>query len=150
MKTNYFSQKMAFRFLQLLFVPMVLISCGSYKNSSYYDRDGIYGNDDRQVSSNNSQNSNQYKDYFSSRIDQNDTLTSFTDVDKYDNANNNQNSNAQSYSTGNAGWGSNAGNVTVNVYDNSFGWNTGWYYGGYSPYWGWNSWALCGEITWKR
>src|SRR5688572_23276836 len=62
-------------------------SCGSYQNSSYYDRDGIYNSSDKQnTDSQNSNNqssnqNNQYKDYFGSL--QNDKVEIFTDVDNY-------------------------------------------------------------------
>jgi len=122
-------------------------SCGSYQNSSYYDRDGIYSSSDgeNRQTQNSSQN-NQYKDYFGSL--QNDKVEIFTDVDSY----NTETVNPQEVqSSGYSGWGNDSDHVTVNVYGNNWGYNywnywygpnlawTSWYGG---PYWsvGWNSW----------
>ncbi|MBF02857.1 MAG: hypothetical protein CMP76_06135 [Flavobacterium sp.] len=123
---------------------MMLVSCGSYQNTSYYDNDGIYGSNQRYEVSNdnkysqqNLESSNKYSQQFKSMQDD---YTYFTDVEDYSSENNdsvvtvykNYDTNSQY-----AGWGNNSSSVTVNYYDNSWGWNN-WY----SPYWGigWNNW----------
>ncbi len=137
MKTKYFSNSAkSIKSLIGLFA-FVVVSCGSYQNSSYYDRDGIYGEsasaDSSRAKSESSQ-TNQYKDYFGSL--QNDNVEIFTDVDSY---NTSDQPSGEGYSNGYSGWGSESDHVTVNVYGNNWGynyWNTYWY----GPYWGWNSW----------
>lgn len=141
MKTNYFSKKSLSVFSIIGLVGLLVTSCGSYQNSSYYDRDGIYtsanrNSDNRAASSASNQT---YKDYFDSRIEiENDSTEVFTDVDSY--ASNYQNE--ADYNNGYSGWGGNSENVTVNVYDNNWGWNNwgyaGWYGGGWGM--GWNNW----------
>ena len=67
MKTKYFSVKGAIvkSFVGLL--GLTAISCGSYKNVSYYENDGIYGSDQRepvsQTQSNNDDSNKKYKEY---------------------------------------------------------------------------------------
>lgn len=134
------------------FASLLVVSCGSYQNSSYYDNDGIYGDYERsntpvqnKYSEENLQNGEAYAQKF--RMMRED-MEYFTDVDTYSSETqndtvvtvyNNQYNDDSRY----AGWGSNSnGNVTVNYYNS--GWNN-WYspYWGYynSPYWGgWNSW----------
>ncbi len=148
MKTYYlFTQKSAiFSLFGLLAV--ITISCGSYQNSSYYDNDGVYGSERTSVQSetnNSNQNSEESNRYAQQFRNMQEDYTYFTDVDNY-------NSQAQDSivtvyrSEGNnnyAGWGNNSSNVTINYYNNDWGW--GWN-NWYSPYWGmgwnwgWNSW----------
>lgn len=119
-----------------------LYSCGSYQNSSYYDNDGVYGNSTEakktQPENSNSENSQKYKEYFSS-LNQNDEV--FTDVENYSTTRDTvATRETQEYSSGNySSWGSNAQSVTINVYDNSWGWNY-WNNYWYGNYWGWNNW----------
>ena len=66
MKTNtHFHKKTSIVFI-LGCLTTLLYSCGSYQNSSYYDNDGIYSeqNNRNSQSSQNNSNSNQYKEYF--------------------------------------------------------------------------------------
>lgn len=140
----------------------LVISCGSYQNTSYYDNDGVYGSYERpttevnnQYSEQNIESSNRYAQQFRNMQDD---YAYFTDVDEYTSQENdtvvtvykNNYSNNQQY----AGWGNNGGDVTVNYYNSGWwGWNNwyspywGWggyyspyYYGGYYGNWGWNSW----------
>ena len=87
MKTYYFSLKKNSIYSLLGFMAIVASSCGSYQNSSYYDKDGVYGDIDKPQNNNqNSQTSpqnNQYKDYFSSLQNNDDTIETFTDVESY-------------------------------------------------------------------
>lgn len=124
------------------FSAFLAISCGSYQNSTS-DRDGIYGDSrtDRQTESSNS--SAYYRDYFGNLHDE--TLV-YTDAANYTS----QDSTAttgESRIDGNAGWGSQPDNITVNIYGNNWGYWNDWYapswgWGWSRPYWGigWNSW----------
>ena len=140
MKTNYISTKSLSVFSLIGLVGLLVTSCGSYQNTSYYDRDGIYNssrNNDNRVAT--SASSQEYRNYFESRIEPiNDSTEVFTDVDSY--SSNYQNE--ADYNTGYASWGGNSDNITVNVYDNNWGWNNWGYAGWYGPGWGmgWNNW----------
>ena len=134
MKTNYFSTKSLSVFSLIGLVGLLVTSCGSYQNSSYYDRDGIYNsnrNNNNQVA--NSASSQEYRNYFESRIEPiNDSTEVFTDVENY--SSNYQNE--ADYNNGYTSWGGNPESITVNVYDNNWGW--GW------NNWGWNNWGYAG------
>ena len=75
MKTNIFYSKKATLYSFIGFLSVLVMSCGSYQNSSYYDSDGIYGNTAKETQT---VSSTQYKNYFSSLQDEikvvNDTL----------------------------------------------------------------------------
>lgn len=141
------------RILPILF-GFLLVSCGSYHNSSYYDSDGIYSKSEEYASQKASQENNrevtgsyftQFQDYY---IPNEETVGIFTDVDSYYGE-------GEAYSTGYSGWGNSVSDVSVNIYGGGLGWG-GWYgnwgwgssywdYGWgwnswYTPYWGWNSW----------
>ena len=152
MKTNSFFTKKISIYSLLGFFALIVTSCGSYQNSSYYDNDGVYGSNEKPKQKEESKSNNgYYKEYFSNLNKDNEQV--FTDVNKYSsyndtikkngNINNNVNQNQSDY----AGWGSNPDNVTVNVYGNNMGWNNFGYYGSnwgygsgyYGNYWGWNS-----------
>jgi hypothetical protein len=150
MKTNYLFGKRLSIYTLFGFLTITLFSCGSYQNSSYYDGDGIYGNSQnrkRETPSNS-----KYQEYFSNLNKDSQNIETFTDVDNYNsNSSTTTATSVESYNTNNASWGSNPQTVTVNVYDNNWGygyWNNYWYgnYWGYnnfySPYWsvGWSSW----------
>ena len=87
MKTYYFSLKKISIYSLLGFIAIAASSCGSYQNSSYYDRDGIYGGADKPQNDNQnpqvSQQNNQYKDYFGSLQNNNEGVETFTDVENY-------------------------------------------------------------------
>jgi hypothetical protein len=63
-------------------LSILLTSCGSYQNSSYYDSDGIYGSTQKRQEETQSLK-NQYKDYFGSLQNNNQSVEIFTDVDNY-------------------------------------------------------------------
>ena len=133
MKTYYFNRKRLSIYALFGFLAIVSSSCGSYQNSSYYDKDGVYG--DSQTNNNNSQ-SNKYQEYFS---DLNKDAEAFTGIDSYTSVTNDSIKKTENYNSNNAGWGNNPQSVTVNVYDNNWGygyWNNWWY----GNYWGWNNW----------
>lgn len=144
MKTNYyFPKKMSFYSLFGL-LALLTTSCGSYQNSSYYDNDGIYGDNEKSKSREvANSNSGYYKEYFSSLSKENEQV--FTDVEKYSSQNDSIKrnvANEQQPTNNYPSWGSNPDNVTVNIY------NSGWYtpsWGYYSNnwygnYWGYNGW----------
>lgn len=160
MKTYYSLTKNAILKSVVGLLGITAVSCGSYQNVSYYDNDGIYGSDKREVVVNETQktsensSSNKYKEYFGSNADRYsvDNQETFTDIESYSSATDSTSRVTQNY----AGWGSNDRDITINVYDNSWGWNNwGWrnywgyrpYYCGYSywnnwynPYWGYAGW----------
>lgn len=142
MKTiSFFTKKISIYSL-LGFFALIVTSCGSYQNSSYYDNDGVYGSNDKPKQKEESKsNSGYYKEYFSNLNKDNEQV--FTDVDKYssNDTNVNQNESTNQNQSNYAGWGSNPDNVTVNIYGNNWGWNNSyWGYGGYyGNYWGWNN-----------
>ena len=148
MKTNYFSSAKSISIYSIIgLISVILASCGSYKNSSYYDKDGIYGSDengkDYKVEN---RNSDKYKEYFSSLREDNQQGEVFTDVDNYSTTKDtiNSNKNTESYSSGYAGWGNNQQPINVTIYDNNWGWNNYGYGSSWNYGWnwnlGWNSW----------
>ena len=147
MKTNYFSSVKSISIYSIIgLISVLMASCGSFKNSSYYDKDGIYGYDES-INNNKVENnhSDKYKEYFSSLRQDNQQGEVFMDVDNYStnkdsiNINNNEN-----YSSSYSGWGNNQQPINVTIYDNNWGWNNF----GYGSFWnygwnwnlGWNSW----------
>ncbi|MFA7444907.1 MAG: hypothetical protein WCY89_03110 [Flavobacteriaceae bacterium] len=143
MKTlNFIKSKITLSVLYVA-VGFLVVSCGSYSNSSYYDNDGIYSGSntaqrvelpevtENQVAESRYFSQFQDDDYFQ---ETDEPIGIFTDVDAY--------YGDESYSGGYAGWGNETSNINVNVYGGSYwGWN-GWYgsYWGWRPYWGWSSW----------
>jgi len=84
-------------------VGLLVVSCGSYQQASYYDNDGIYSNGKRQVSVEQQaqrqnrripdtqvkKETNAYSDYFGQKADEFDEILDeeiFTDVDSYSTA----------------------------------------------------------------
>lgn len=82
MKTYYFSGKRLSIYSLFGLIAVVVSSCGSYQNSSYYDNDGVYGNSQnkREVSNKDNSQSDKYQEYFS---DLNKDSQAFTNVDSY-------------------------------------------------------------------
>ena len=172
---NYFLQyKSSAGSLLALVVTATVASCGTYQQASYYDNDGIYSDEvaatrteqypqrrpgvtPRQAP----EESNAYSDYFGQKADEyGEILDSeiFTDVDSYSGTAQDslaQDGDADYYYdpnntyNGYAGWGDNATELTINVYDSNWGWNNwgwsafGWGYPYYSRpgFWGWNNWG---------
>ena len=146
----------------LITLALFVASCGSYQQSSYYDNDGIYSDSaprtverrpQQNINTQRNSESDTYSDYFGEKANQYDEILDseiFTDVDSY--ATNENSGNVQQgqltdyYSNENdyqgyGGWGDNATNVSINIYDN--GWNN-WGYGGFGfgwNNWGWNNWG---------
>ncbi|HWS59312.1 MAG TPA: hypothetical protein VN182_00135, partial [Flavobacterium sp.] len=71
MKTNIYFSKNATLYSLIGFLSVLVTSCGSYQNSSYYDSDGIYGNTPKVTQTSSSE---QYKNYFSSLQENNEVL----------------------------------------------------------------------------
>lgn len=140
MKTNYLHKIKSPVFLLSGIFLVILTSCGSYQKTT----------ESRDEKSDNGSNSQAlyYKNYFSSLKEENEEV--ITDIENYSSATNDSTEVAM---RSNAAWGSSNENVTINVYDNSWGWNPwygmGWYYPMYAGWgwsfgWGWNSWAWGG------
>ena len=129
MKTNYFIKEKSSIYTLFGLLALVVTSCGSYQNKSYYDNDGIYGGGEKRVATETNSNNTYYKEYFSSLNKENEEI--FTNVDEYNSYQNDtvNRATARVENTSYSSWGSNpSSNITVNVYDN------GWGYGG------WNNW----------
>lgn len=142
MRTSTFSHRNTSYYYIVGFLSILLTSCGSYQNSSYYDGDGIYGNTGKNITERENQNAqnNYYKQYFASLQNNNQPVDIFTDIDSYSNYNTDNDSIQHS----NYGpWGSNSQKTTINIYPNQWDFSLGFgfgypYYGwGYSNY-GWN------------
>ncbi len=139
MKTYYLSGSRISIYSLFGFLAFAITSCGSYQNSSYYDGDGIYGgseNSQKQTTPDNKSQSSKYQEYFSNL---NRDAEIFTNVDNYSTVTNDTVKKTESYNANNSSWGSNPQSITVNVYDNSWGWSY-WNNYWYGSYWGWNSW----------
>lgn len=163
MKTYNPIQKISL-FLSFPTIALLMTSCGSFQEASYYDNDGIYDRDIvyadgyRQDKQNNTSKENvvvtdfenyfdqkeQQLDYIEQQMSENDV---FTDIDSYSSENDSielaQNY-PYEYQGGYAGWGDNSESVVLNVYSNNWGWGGfyGPYWGGYyGSYWGWNYWG---------
>jgi hypothetical protein len=142
MKTSILSFQNKSIYYIIGFLSVLVTSCGSYQNSSYYDSDGIYGNPSNRPIATNTQNyQNQYKDYFGSLQNESQSNEIFTDVDNYNDYNleaETLNNDYQNY----PGWGSNPQSVSINVYDTGWAMNN-WYgnnwYGNGGFGWGMNN-----------
>ncbi len=160
-------------------IGLLMASCGSYQQASYYDNDGIYSSGSeygvvtRQEQAPRRQaeqkKSDFYENYFGERAQElGQVLDSevFTDIDSYRSsdslgvARDSMLGDPNDYLAydndyqGYGGWGDQGGNVTVNVYGNNWGWNNwGWYDPWYGNGWygGWYSpWAYSYGWGWNR
>lgn len=163
MKSYYISQFKNSMFLSigLLF----FVACGSYKNTSYYDSDGVYGSAEKPIQKKErvyiqeiKVEDNKYAQQFKSMQIYSDDEQYLTDVDAYATDSVRVDTvyiERKQY----ASWGDNStDDVTINVYNNGWGyndwwyqsyWNTwyrprfswnmniGWSYNYYGPSWGW-------------
>ena len=126
MKANLLNLRKFNSFSIIGLLSLFLVSCGSYQNSSYYDNDGIYGNNDRpqenynnKYSEQNIEQSNQYASQFKNMQNE---YEYFTDVENY--TSNNQDTvvvvyDNDEYSKNYSGWGNNSSEVTINYYNNN-------------------------------
>lgn len=142
--------------LMLGAVTLLLVGCNSSKpvveNDGIYSSGEVYATEYRAVNDKN----DYYQQYFSAKAAEIEEIPEenviFTDIDAYTTTERLDDDgyvvieDAYEEEAGYGGWGSNGGNVSVNVYNN--GWaGAGWYhpwgfynnYWGFSPYWGWNS-----------
>ena len=145
MKTYYLINSKNIAFYLMGFIAIFTSSCGSYQNSSYYENDGVYGPSEQStetVKSNYSEQRTEKSNEFAQQFrSMQDDYNYFTDVGNYQSQEPQDTTvtvyrneyNNQSY----AGWGNNASDITINYFDNNWGWNNwGWNNWG----WGWNSW----------
>lgn len=150
MKTIYKTSIKKYRLLVLSILSIGITSCGSFKNSSYNDTDGIYSSSsNRETTLDNNQNYTQvkpksvYVEKFKQMEDELAETEYFTDVDSYSsNQVDTVYVNERSY----AGWGNNSTGVTnINYFDNGWGMNN---WGMNNWGWGWNSWYGPGWNNW--
>ncbi|WP_203295929.1 hypothetical protein [Luteirhabdus pelagi] len=130
----------------LALIATLLVSCGTY-NEDYYDSDGIY-NDGQQVSETETpvDKTNYYKQYFQTKAAQYQDVPEedviFTDIEAYstteyiDDEGYIITEDNRGYEESYGAWGSNAQDVTVNIYNDNWGWGFGYWN---TPYWGFNS-----------
>jgi hypothetical protein len=146
----------------IVLMGVLLISCGSYQQASYYDNDGIYDEGTEKVTVINrypqqrqqpqaTDKDGVYQDYFGNKAEQIDEIMEdeiFTDVDEYYSGvdgdslvydeQDNYFDNNNDYS-GYAGWGDNATSVNINIYE-----GMGYGFSGFGTPWGWNNWGYGG------
>ena len=127
-----------YSYILLMALGLLVVSCGSYQETSYRDNDGIYSRRVSETVVENTKKESYFADFPVYNVPENDEPVGiFTDIDSY--------YGDDSYSSGYSGWGNSTSDVTVNVYGGYGGWY-GSYWGWRSPYWGWgygygwNSW----------
>jgi len=147
------------------FIALLAASCGSYQQSSYYDNDGIYSNNNQRYTERPTteapQEDNTYANYFGQKADEYQEILDseiFTDIDGYygqeqDNAaigaDGNYINDYNDYN-GYGAWGDNPSSLTINYVNNGwagnygFGWNNWGWDGYYGAGWGWNNWRWRG------
>ena len=158
----------------LLFGPLavlVLASCGSYQYAGY-DHDGIYSDGNavaqqytEEAQTDSYDNALYYQQIFSRQADQFETIAEsdnaiFTDIDSYSSGQYQEDQYIdEGYPLAHGGWGSEVDEISINVYNNAFGfpgyytyapyydpffyndfyWNFGYFGYGYGPHWGWGN-----------
>ena len=137
------------RFLPYLFIgvtALLLTSCGTY-TPSYSDTDGIYSSGENvAVEEGTTDRGNYYKQYFSTKANELEGIPEdedlvFTDIEAYTTSEYMDDEGyivieeRNDYNEGYGPWGTNSGDVTINIHDNGFGYGYG-YWG--SPYWTYN------------
>ena len=146
-------------------IGLLLVSCGSYEQASYYDNDGIYSGGTERVVVTESRNPQPaarqdgddfYQNYFGEKSQELDRYLEsevFTDVDAYTSAQARDSLAADSLGVemgnyyqdynndyaGQPGWGDSANNVSINLYGGfGTGWGAGW---GWGTGWGYPGWG---------
>lgn len=148
MISNYNIQKKSM-LVMAPFLLLLLASCGSYQESGY-ERDGIYGDvgqrapaekDQTQYATEDDNAGSYYKNLFAEKSNLYGEMAEsmvFTDVEDYSSAEGYENETYEDdrlgYTGGNAPWGEEPDEYTINIYNNGF-------YGGfYNPWrWGWGN-----------
>jgi uncharacterized membrane protein YgcG len=158
MKTNVFFPRTVFFFALVGFLSVFIFSCGSFQNTSYYDRDGIYGsgNETSQQATQPTNQAAQYSNYFSSLQDPQQSAETFTDVDHYTSVSDSvapqHTTQYTSEYTGSQGaWGSNATTTNFNFYNTNWGMNNYWYNSYWNDpflFWGWDYWYSPYNMGW--
>lgn len=152
MKTNYLFSLKYFNYFILILVGISVISCGSFKNSSYEDNDGIYSSTskretelNREEQSVNANSNIEYAQKFKDLQRNFEESVYFTDVNNYVSENDTVVTVARNY----ADWGSNTTELSINYHN--YGWNNWGWNGWYNPMWnnwGWNNWYGYGWNNW--
>tara|TARA_A100001011_G_scaffold400396_1_gene514638 strand:- start:4707 stop:6071 length:1365 start_codon:yes stop_codon:yes gene_type:complete len=136
-----------FKFYILLLnfvIANLLLSCGSFKGSSYFDSDGIYvsqfeaNKDDSKVETND----NYYEQYFKDAadngyVDVTEEDIYFTDSDSYNSTDQYQNNTGFENDNLQIPWGGDTSQTEINIINNSpnFRWGLMGFGLGYSPFW---------------
>lgn len=162
MKTIYQTSIKKYQLLVFSLLSIGIASCGSFKNSSYDDNDGIYSSNttNRETTLDTNQEytqvkpTNAYAQKFKQMEEELNETEYFTDVDSYSsNPVDTVYVTERSY----AGWGNNQNEININYYNNGWnnwgygfnswygpGWNNSFYYGntwGLGFNYGWNNWG---------
>lgn len=135
---NYLQTKLPV--LAIFGLALGMTSCGSYQYVGQ-NSDGIYGEENRQVEAvpektQEANNNNYYKNYFKEKsleMEASDENEVFVDIDSYQGNYSDEANQEEGYGA----WGENGTEVTVNVYDNGWGFYNNWN----RPFWGWNRWG---------
>ena len=134
MKTYNGLQSKLARLGALILIMGLVVSCGSYQNTSYYDNDRVYNSTPRQqqITQSNA-DANYYSNYFKQA---GEDLQYFTDVDNYTSSTSDSTNHKPLQAIGYGGWGDETDNVSINIYNNGWGYSP--YYNSWygSPYWG--------------
>jgi hypothetical protein len=158
MKTNVFYPRTVFFFALVGFLAVFIVSCSGYQNTSYFDRDGIYGsgNETSQQATQPTNQAAQYSNYFSSLQDPQQSAETFTDVDHYTSVSDSvapqhTTQYASEYTGSQGAWGSNATAVNYNFYNTNWGMNNYWYNSYWNDpflFWGWDYWYSPYNMGW--
>lgn len=158
MKTQKYIRK-RLNFAGLLGVlALFLTSCATQNSATVGETDGIYAQNDPnpQYTEEGESMNSYYKQYFQSKDKEYEDIPEenaiFTDVEAYSTQEYVDEdgyivSEERQYEGGNGPWGTNADNVTVNIYETGFnnwgwggfGWGAGWGWGFGWNNWGWNN-----------
>jgi len=162
MQIEKYAKKKTFPYFLMGLISLLLTSCGTYSNSPYRSADGIYSSGSattqqevEQAVTETEEDGGYYQEYFRAKgqtyenINKEDEI--FTDIEEYSTTESISSDGRVviedvQYEEGNAAWGSNSDNVTLNIYNGGgFGWANNWY----NPYWGWgNGWGWGNSWAW--
>lgn len=162
MQIEKYAKKKTFPYFLMGLIALLLTSCGTYSNSTYGSADGIYSSGSattqqevEQAVTETEEDGGYYQEYFRAKgqtyenINKEDEI--FTDIEEYSTTESISSDGRVviedvQYEEGNAAWGSNSDNVTLNIYNGGgFGWANNWY----NPYWGWgNGWGWGNSWAW--
>ena len=127
-----------------LFSAALVLSCGSFQSTSYYESDGIYVSKIRTETSRapKNNNSNYYEQYFQNAADEgyaepaSDEIY-FTDTDSYASTGQSYENNNVEYSNSQIPWGEQTSRTEIVYIDNSpsYLWGLSGFAFNFSPFW---------------